>query len=473
MAEHGTKRRPARLAIAGATGYVGRRLTARLLAAGHEVVALVRDPAKVSEAPGLAVRTVDLTDPDALSAALDGVEAAFYLVHSMAGGDDFDDRDRELAMTFAKSAAAAGVGRIVYLGGLGSGGLSEHLASRQEVGRLLGSAQVPVVELRAAVVLGAGSISFEMLRYLTERLPFMVCPRWVNTSLQPIAERDLLSYLEQSLDVEPSVYEIGSPEVTTYRSMIHTYAEVRGLRKRLIVQVPLLTPSLSSRWVDVATPVDRVISHQLIESLTSEVVVRRREHTDGAFDVQCLGVADAIRAALDDQAARVPDSLMGFHDGLLDGVYAMRASARLRPGDSVGARRDLGLCGGDLDWYGLPWAWHTRIALGRLFGERLALFRPRRVEPGATVDWWQVEEKSAGTLVLGTTRWFCGEAWLGYRVTEGPRPRLEQVGALRPLGLLGLAYWRAIWPVHLVVFRVMVRRQARRAHKLVHDPASM
>jgi hypothetical protein len=391
----------------------------------------------------------------------------------MAGGGDFGERDRALAESFAKASSKAGVERIIYLGGLGSGGLSEHLASRQEVGRVLGSTGVPVVELRAAVVLGAGSISFEMLRYLTERLPFMVCPRWVNTSLQPIAERDLLSYLEQSLDVEPSVYEVGSPEVTTYREMIHTYATVRGLRKRLIVQVPLLTPKLSSRWVDVATPVDRVVSHQLIESLTSEVVVRRGEHTDAAFDVQCLGVADAIKAALDDQASRVPVSLLDFHEGLQDGVYAMRAHARLARGDVSGARKDLGLCGGDLDWYGLPWAWHTRIALGRLFGEQLALQRPRKVERGVTVDWWTVEQKSDDVLVLGTTRWFCGEAWLGYRITGGDRPREEQVGALRPLGLIGLAYWRAIWPVHVVVFRVMVRRQARRAHALTHDPASL
>jgi hypothetical protein len=255
--------------------------------------------------------------------------------------------------------------------------------------------------------------------------------------------------------------------------MIHTYAHVRGLRKRLIVQVPLLTPSLSSRWVDVATPVDRVVSHQLIESLTNEVVVRRGELTDRVFEVQCLGVADAIRAALDDQAARVPASLLEFHEGLLDGIYAMCSTARLRRDDAVGARRDLGLCGGDLDWYGLPWAWHTRIAVGRLFGEQLALYRPPKVEEGATVDWWQVSVKSGDRLVLATTRWFCGEAWLGYRVTEGPRPRLEQVGAFRPLGLLGLAYWRAIWPIHLVVFRVMVRRQARRAHNLIHDPASV
>jgi uncharacterized protein YbjT (DUF2867 family) len=462
-----------RIAVAGATGYVGRRLIQRLLLGNHQVLALVRDPSKVKPADSLEVRQVDLDDTTALAKELDGIEAAYYLVHSMAGGGDFGDRDRALAESFANAAAQAGVQRIVYLGGLGSGGLSEHLASRQEVGRLLGSAGVPVVELRAAVVLGAGSISFEMLRYLTERLPFMVCPRWVNTRLQPIAERDLLSYLEQSLDVEPSVYEVGSPEVTTYREMIHTYAAVRGLRKRLIVQVPLLTPALSSRWVDVATPVDRVVSHQLIESLTSEVVVRREEHTNKAFDVQCLGVADAIRAALDDQAARVPLSLLDFHEGLLDGVYAMRARARLPKSDVAGARRDLNLCGGTLDWYGLPWAWHTRVALGRLFGEELSLQRPAKVDKGVTVDWWTVEEKSEDTLVLGTTRWFCGEAWLGYRIVGGDRPREEQIGALRPLGLLGLAYWRAIWPVHLVVFRVMIRRQARRARLLTRDPGKI
>jgi uncharacterized protein YbjT (DUF2867 family) len=462
-----------KVAVAGATGYVGRRLIGRLLESGHQVVALVRNPGRLDDAEGLDVQRVDLGDPAKVAEALQGTAAAYYLVHSMAGGGDFGERDRELAQSFADGAAKAEVGRIIYLGGLGSGGLSDHLASRQEVGRVLGSGGVPVVELRAAVVLGAGSISFEMLRYLTERLPFMVCPRWVNTQLQPIAERDLLSYLEQSLDVEPSVYEIGSPEVTTYREMIHTYARVRGLRKRLIVQVPYLTPALSSRWVDVATPVDRVVSHQLIESLTSEVVVRRPEHTATAFDVQCLGVGDAIRAALDDQEKRIPASVMGFHEGLLDGVYAMRSHARLRSDDVKGAKRDLDLCGGDLDWYGLPWAWHTRIALGRLFGEQLALMKPARITPGVDVDWWQVSAKTDNLLVLSTSKWFCGEAWLGYRIVEGSRSKVEQVGALRPLGLLGLAYWRAIWPIHFVVFRVMVRRQARRAHNLVHDPASV
>jgi hypothetical protein len=248
--------------------------------------------------------------------------------------------------------------------------------------------------------------------------------------------------------------------------MIAAYAEVRGLRPRLILDVAVLAPRLSARWVDLVTPVDRQVSHSLIESLTTEVVVKDAAAAAGAFDVNPLGVKAAISAALEEQAARIPPKLMSFDRGLANGVYSMRSHADLDAGDARGARRDLGLCGGSLDWYGLPGAWRLRILIGRAFGERLQLRRPPAVEAGCDVDWWRVEQKTDDTLVLGTTKWFCGEAWLGYRVTDSPESGLEQVGALRPKGLLGLAYWRALWPIHLVVFDVMAHRQARRAHML-------
>lgn len=455
--------------MAGAGGYVGRRLVAHLAGLGHRVVAIGR---RADQLPAAAVaRAVDVADTPALAEALAGCDAAYYLVHSMAGGEGFSGRDRALAESFSQAAAAAGVGRIVYLGGLGRGTLSEHLRSRQEVGRALGSAGVGVVELRAAVVIGAGSISFELLRYLTERLPVMVCPRWITTRVQPVAERDLLAYLAAAPEVGPGVYEIGCPEATTYRDMIATYAQVRGLRPRVIVDVPVLTPRLSARWVDLVTPVDRHVSHSLIDSLATEVVVTAPGPTAAAFGVAPLPVAEAISAALDEQAARIGHGLLSFRAGLSNGVYAMRSNVSLPAGDVDGAKDDLTRCGGDLRWYGTPWAWRLRLALGGLFGERLHLQRPPRVEPGAAVDWWVVEEKTGSSLVLGTRRWFCGEAWLGYQVCGPPQARIEQVAALRPKGLLGLAYWRAVWPVHLVVFRVMGRRQARRAALLArHEP---
>jgi uncharacterized protein YbjT (DUF2867 family) len=447
--------------VAGASGYVGQRLVAHLVRGGRTVVALGR---RVDQLPAIAERRqVDVADTEAVSRALASIDTAYYLVHSMAGGEGFSERDRSLAESFSKAAASAGVRRIVFLGGLGHGLMSEHLRSRQEVGVALGSAGVEVVELRAAVVIGAGSISFEILRYLTERLPVMVCPRWIMTKVQPIGEGDLLRYLEQAPHVAPGVYEIGGPEATTYRDMIATYAAVRGLRPRTIIDVPVLTPWLSAWWVDLVTPVDRRVSHSLIESLTTDVVVENPALAAAAFDISPLGVAEAIHAALDDQVARISRQLITLEAGLRDGVYCMRSEAELPTADIQGAKDDLARCGGDLRWYGLPWAWRLRMLLGRPFGERMRLKRPPVVADGAEVDWWRVEQKTDDALVLMTTEWFCGEAWLGYRVRNRPTARVEQVAALRPKGLLGLAYWRAVWPIHVVVFRVMSRLRVRRA----------
>ncbi|MBA3652688.1 MAG: DUF2867 domain-containing protein [Actinobacteria bacterium] len=459
------------LAVVGASGYVGGRLVTYLADRGHSVVALGR---QIDRLPSAAERRhADVADTAATVRALAGVDTAYYLVHSMAVPGDFAARDRALAASFARAAAQANVRRVVYLGGLGHGDLSEHLRSRHEVGDTLRSTGVDVVELRAGVIIGAGSISFEMLRYLTERLPVMVCPRWITTRIQPIAEADLLGYLEQASRVPVGIYEIGGAEATTYRAMIASYAAVRGLHTRKIFDVPMLTPGLSARWVDLVTPVDRRISHSLIAGLTTEVVVKNPEAAATAFDINCVGVADAIRAALDDQAARVPPALMSFQTGLRDGVYAMRSHARLDAADAHGARDDLGRCGGDIRWYGLPWAWRLRIWAGRPFGERLKLRRAPEVAPGARVDWWRVEQKDTDTLVLGTMEWFCGEAWLGYRITDSNPPEVQQVGALRPKGLLGLVYWRTLWPVHLVVFHLMSRRRARRASLLRRKTAGM
>jgi uncharacterized protein YbjT (DUF2867 family) len=461
-----------RVAVVGASGFVGVELVSHLVAAGRPVAALVRDPTAVAERDLLEVRPVDLADRAGTADALAGCGQAYYLVHSMAGGPGFADRDRELARSFALAAADAGVGRIVYLGGLGHGPLSEHLASRQEVGRVLGSTGVEVVELRAAVVLGAGSISFEMIRYLTERLPMMVCPRWVNTRVQPIARQDLLAYLVEALEVAPGVYEIGCPEVTTYREMMDTYARVRGLRRRLIVKVPLLSPSLSARWVDLVTPVDQTVSHALIESLGNEVTVETGDRTREAFSVRPLDVEDAITAALAEQAAAMAASLFERRHGLQDGVYTDRSSARIRAaavsadGGVAGVEADLDDCGGSLAWYGWPAAWRLRIALGRCFGERLRLHRPPRLEAGATVDWWTVEDRHDQTLVLSSRSWFCGDAWLGFRVAPSGPPRIEQVGALRTRGVIGLAYWWLLFPVHQLAFRAMVHHRVVRARRM-------
>ena len=453
-----------RIVIAGASGYVGRLLANQLSGAGHQVLALARHPGTLPTGERITAVVVDVADPVATARALAGADAAYYLVHAMAGGTGFEARDRELAAAFGRAARAAGVGRIIYVGGLGRGDLSAHLVSRQEVGAVLAASGVPVVELRAAVILGAGSISYEMLRSLTERLPVMVCPRWISTRLQPLAESDLLDYLVGSLVAPAGMYEIGTPDVTDYGTMMRCYAEARGLRPRRIFTVPFVTPSLSARWVDLVSPVDRRISHALIQSLVNEVVVHDPERTFAAFGITPLPVREAVRRAISDEGDRVSAGLLDRSLSLGTGVYAIRCAAPLDP-DRIGeARHDLAQVGGDLSWYGVAWAWALRVTLGRIFGERLQIRRPDRLTPGAAVDWWEVVQADPDHLVLASVGWFCGDGWLALRITDAP-PRLEQTAAFRPKGLLGLTYWWALWPVHQLVFRVMVRDRVRRARR--------
>jgi uncharacterized protein YbjT (DUF2867 family) len=445
-----------RIAVAGASGFVGRALTARLTAAGHDVVALSRSAAPAPA--GATAAAVDVGDERATATALEGTDTAYYLVHSMATGTSFRELDLQLARTFGSAAAAAGVRRIVYVGALGGAApSSDHLASRHEVGAALGDAGIPVVELRAAVVFGAGGISFEMLRYLAERLPVMVCPRWVRTRIQPIALADLLAYLEQSLDVEPGIYQVGGAEATTYEEMILDYARVRGLRRRRIVNVPWLTPRLSSYWVDLVTPVDRSVSHSLIESLVTEVVVTDPEPARSAFTVAPMTVAAALRAALDEQDVALTASLLDREDGLADGVYTVATDVVVQPDGWDTVARDLTRIGGSFRWYGAAAGWALRVVLGRVAGERLRRRPATALAPGAAVDWWRAVRVEPGLLVLRSEGWLPGEAWLGYHLAAG---RLRQVAAFRPRGVPGFLYWKLLVPVHRVAFDRMARRRA-------------
>ena len=447
-----------RIAVVGASGFIGRALSTALVDAGHEVAALARNPPDIS---GARAGKVDVGDEAAMREALADCKIAYYLVHSL-GADGFRARDRRLAEGCGRAAAAVGIERIVYLGGLGDDPESEHLASRQEVGVALADGGVPVVELRAAVVLGSGSVSFEMLRYLTERLPFMVCPRWVRTALQPIALADVIRYLVGAIDVESGVYEIGGAEVTTYREMIAAYAKARGLRARRIVDVPYLTPRLSSYWLDLVTPVDRRVSHALVESLVTEVVVRDRARTDAAFGIAPVGLARALAVALDDQASALDRDLLRRADGLDEGVYTVRVTVPLSGDTTDALDADLGHIGGSYDWYGLAAAWRVRAALGRLVGERWTLGRDHPIAPGESVDWWSVRKRDPGSLVLRSIDWFPGEGWLGYQA-EGNE--LVQVGALRPKGIPGFVYWKALQPVHRRVFRALAHHRVERARR--------
>jgi uncharacterized protein YbjT (DUF2867 family) len=444
------------VAVVGASGFVGRALSVALVEAQYDVIALSR---RAPEIAGVTGRSVDVADGASLQSALAGCEVAFYLVHSLTTGD-FRARDRQLAEGFGRAAAAVGLRRIIYLGGLGHDPESEHLASRQEVGTALASGEVPIVELRAAVVLGAGSISFEMLRYLTERLPFMVCPRWVRTAIQPIASADITRYLIAAIGVAPGVYEVGGADVTSYREMISAYALARGLRPRRIIDVPYLTPRLSSYWLDLVTPVDRSVSHSLIESLVTEVVVEDQGLTDAAFDIEPMGLADALSAALDDQALDLDHDLLSREDGLRDGVYTVRVSTPVSGTTSTRLDADLERIGGSYGWYGLAFAWRVRALLGRVVGENWKLSHPQALVRGAAVDWWLVARRDPGILVLRAVRWFPGEAWLGYRCEEH---ELVQVGSLRPKGIPGFLYWKMLQPVHRQVFRALARHRVTRS----------
>ena len=446
------------MAIAGASGFVGRALTVRLLESNHDVLALHRS-AKTPVASERSV-VVDLGDVAATAHALTNVDVAFYLIHSMAGGSKFRDLDLRLATAFGRAASQAGISRIIYVGALGDAPSTAHLSSRHEVGAALRSSGVDVVELRAAVVFGAGSISFEMLRYLTERLPAMLCPRWVRTRIQPIALVDLLDYLEQSPFVAPDIYEIGGAEVTTYREMISEYARVRGLHPRFVVDIPWLTPHLSSYWVDLITPVDRSVSHALIESLVTEVVVVNGARTQQAFSVVPMGVERALMTALDEQDSDVAISMFTRRPGQRDGVHTDVVSLAIPEGLEDPLRRDLKTIGGKLSWYGAAPGWALRLALGRLAGERLRPQRPEALVPGALVDWWRIAQVSETRLVLRSDGWFPGDAWLGYSIHEGS---LKQVAAFRPRGVPGFVYWKLLGPFHRIVFNRMIRHRLRRA----------
>ncbi|MDT0318056.1 SDR family oxidoreductase [Streptomyces millisiae] len=480
--------RDTRCLVVGATGYVGGRLVPALLAAGHRVRCLVRSPAK-PRAHGWAgqVEVVrgDILDPESVAEATRDVDIAYHLVHSIGGGADFEERDRRAARIFGERARAAGVRRVVHLSGLTPAGvpereLSPHLRSRAEVGRLLLASGVPTAVLRAAVVIGSGSASFEMLRHLTERLPVMVTPRWVRTRVQPIAIADVVRLLVGCADLPADVnrsFDIGGPDVVTYEEMMRSYARRAGLPRRLILPVPVLTPGLSSLWIGLVTPVPGDLARPLAESLRHEVVCHERDieryvpPPAGGW----LGLDLALAAALEragedqpDQAALPADSLRADPDWAGASRYVDERSTPVDASPEA-LWRVVEAVGGDTGWYSAPLAWTVRGWLDRLFGGaggRRGRPHPTRLERGDPVDFWRVEALDRGRLLrLRAELRLPGDAWLELRVErddEG-RTRYRQRAVFRPRGLLGHAYWWAISPFHAWVFGGMTRTIAERA----------
>jgi uncharacterized protein YbjT (DUF2867 family) len=472
--------------VAGATGYLGRRLVPRLLASGHTVRALVRSPARAGAVlpPAVEVVVGDVLRPETLTPALLGVEVAYYLVHSMEGDAfSFEERDRRAAHTFGAAARAAGVRRIIYLGGLGDehSRLSSHLRSRQEVGTILAASGVPTTELRAAIVIGAGSASFEMLRELTERLPMMVCPRWVTSPVQPIAVGDVLAYLDACLAVPATagrVLEIGGPEVMTYEQMMRRFARLRGLR-RLILRVPVLTPRLSSYWVDIVTSVPAAVARPLIEGLRSAVVVRD-PCAQERLPVPLTPFDEAVGAALRERRPgrrerplvwlrRLPGHLLRVARDRLWPPVVVERSTRLVAAAPAVVYAELARIGGANGWYFMDWAWRLRGALDRwLSGPGLdrATSLPATITVGERRDLWQVLEAEPGRRVrLRALMRLPGEAELEWSITPAERggSRLYQTARFRPMGLRGRLYWYSLLPAHWLIFRGMAAAIARRA----------
>ncbi len=432
-------------------------------------------------APTTEVVAGDVEDPASLGPVLEGVETAYYLIHSMAGGTDYRVADRRGAEAFGAAAAAAGVSRIIYLGGLGGGDdLSAHLSSRQEVGEILAASGVPTIELRAGIVIGSGSTSFEMIRALVDRLPVMICPRWVETRTQPVAIEDVLEYLLEASDIAMEgsrIIEIGGPDRVSYGDLMHEYARQKGLR-RVMIPVPLLTPHLSSLWLGLVTPVYARVGRALVEGLKNETVVRDSAALELFPEIRPRGVSEAIARALINEdrefaATRWSDAFSSgpgqrSFGGASVGsrlVDSRQARVPLPPEDAFAPIQRIG---GQQGWYFGNSLWRLRGLLDLPFGgagTRRGRRDPVHLLPGDTVDFWRVEAFEQDHLLrLSAEMSLPGRAWLQFEVTPAAGGSLiRQTAIFDPVGVLGRLYWYSIWPIHGLVFNGMIRGIARAA----------
>ncbi len=473
-----------RVLVTGATGYVGGRLVPRLLADGHHVRCLVRTPSKLEDVSWRDdVELVVGAIGDDLREAMDAVEIAVYLVHGIGDGPDWIAKEKHDAQNFRRAAEEARVSRIIYLGGMGreDSGLSDHLASRHEVGRTLRAGQIPVCELRAAVVIGSGSASFEMLRYLVEVLPIMVTPKWVATKSQPIAISDVIDYLATTIaSAKPfdGVYEIGGPDVVSYAEMMALYAEVAGLRRRRLIPVPVLSPRLSSHWVGLVTPVPASLARPLVDSLVNEVIVRDAKTHDELGDPK-RSLRDAISLALGvSQRHEVPttfsDADLQMFDSITtdpswaggtDFVDVRRARTNASATSLYHAVTSLG---GAKGWHRGELLWRVRGFLDIIWGGpglRRGRRHPSNLRVGDHVDFWRVVELQApGFVKFRAEMRLPGEASLEWSIDEhANQTEIVQTARFKPRGLLGRLYWYAIAPFHVFVFEGLLRGIVRDA----------
>ena len=483
-----------RCLVAGATGYVGGRLVPELLAQGHQVVVLARSPEKLRDLPWVDEVTVvagDASDSATLARALADVEVAYYLMHSLQEGANLEAVERRVASTFAEAARQAGVGRIVYLGGLlpavPKQEMSAHMRSRAAVGEVLRASGVPTIEFRASVIIGSGSASFEMLRYLTERLPVMVTPRWVHTLTQPIAIRDVLRYLVRAADLPETVnrpFDIGGPQVLTYQEMMQRYAAVAGLRPRVILPVPLLTPKLSSLWVNLVTPVPSAIARPLVQSLKHPAVAHEHDIAGYIPDPEqgLLPFDQAVRLALarvrdaavttrwsDASFAGAPSDALPSDPSWAGGTVYTDVRERTSPAAPEQVWAAVEQIGGEHGWYSASLLWQVRGLIDRLSGGvglRRGRRDPKALRTGDAVDFWRVEERRPPSLLrLRAEMKMPGRAWLEFILEPTPSggTLLRQRAVYLPKGLTGHLYWWSVLPFHALVFPQMAEHIVQHA----------
>jgi uncharacterized protein YbjT (DUF2867 family) len=463
--------------LTGASGYVGGRLLTLLESAGYPVRCLVRHPPAFSRAIGPRTEVVrgDVLVPESLEACLRGVHTAFYLIHSMGSASDFEGQDRRSARNFGLAARRAGVRRIIYLGGLAppDEDLSPHLKSRLEVGQVLRESGVQIIELRASIILGSGSLSFEMVRALVDRLPVLITPKWVRVQAQPIAIRDVLQYLMGALTFhgeESMVFEIGGADRVSYRDIMKEYARQRGLR-RLWIPVPVLTPNRSSLWLGLVTPIYARVGKKLIDGIRHPTVIRD-DSARRVFSVKPKGLPEAVAEALKNEEqefaeTRWSDAIsssgtMPSYGGIRLGNRLLDHRAKLVSSPPAAAFTPIRRIGGETGWYYANWLWHVRGFLDLLVGGvgvRRGRRDPEIPRAGDTLDFWRVESYEPDKrLRLVAEMKVPGRAWLEFQVDpEGTGSRIQQIAIFEPRGLFGLAYWYALYPLHSIVFTGMIQ----------------
>jgi uncharacterized protein YbjT (DUF2867 family) len=487
---------PGRVLVTGATGYIGGRLVRELLHHGYRVRLLVRNAARLTDFPWVgAVEVIegDAFDPQALDRALQDIDVAYYLLHALMSTDDFEAKERDLAHKFGESSKAAGVRRIVYLGGIAAstGELSAHLHSRAETGEILRASGVPTIELRAGVVIGSGSASFEMLRHLTERLPFMVTPKWLNNRIQPIAIRDVLRYLVGAATIDSSVnqdFDIGGPEVFTYKEMMLRYAEVAGLRRRIIIPLPVLTPKLASGWVGLVTPVPVTLAKRLVASLKNEVVARDDSIRQLVPDAPggLTNFKDAVALALTRIKDRnvetrwsnatvpgTPSEPLPTDPDWAGGSLYEDSRELVTPDDIETVWARVEAIGGENGYSSGTWLWELRGLMDKIIGGvglRRGRRDPNRLQVGEALDFWRVEDlKRPQLLRLRAEMKLPGLAWLEFKLTpeQGGGTRVTQRALFAPRGLFGHAYWWAVAMLHGFVFPSMVKKVSGSTSQIV------